>query len=433
MWLIVIMDPGTILAILDIVNSSVQFLAGVVETLVDAPKGLTAIINETNQLQKLLEFLAGIQRELPLAEQRFLDGQVSTAECRVTVQDLWELVQKIRPLKSDISSSGDKMKFTDRVKWLLNKDKIEKLVEKLAEQAERLRRLLSSEQLVNLNNKVDRLLDAILLLMPKSAPAKELEFDSGSGVFSPYKADGIMWHGQFRCKPGQDPSLTYFRDRERLNDAAWAGDWDRFMKLLDVGRHEHKQVWANCRKIYRYDEQGKPPSGFTPLHQAAWHGNREAVQNLLKSGAWRLARTFRQSSSGLRKDSTPLDVARDHGWEHLYELLNPVIRRPISHRVLQALQDRLHDLIRKVYENDTEAHLDCFFFPELEILTEFDRSRLWFPLDPELRDTREGRAIHIVLDRDELVAIMRWGRQKRKNYRISVSGVHEIHQAVILN
>ncbi|RYP62600.1 hypothetical protein DL771_009643 [Monosporascus sp. 5C6A] len=417
------MDPGTIISILDIVNRSVQFLAGVVETLVDAPEGLTAVISETNRLQKLLEFLAGIQRELPPADQRFLDGQVNTADCKVTVENLWDLVQKIQPLRSDSSGSSDKMKFTERIKWLLTNSKVGKLLDQLSEQVERLRRLLSSEQLVNLNRKVDKLLEVILLLMPKAAPEKTLEFDSGSGVFSPYKAEGITWHGQFRCKPGQNTSMPYFRDREKLADAAWSGDWDRVMVLLDHSRQEYKQIWT--RKV---------PSGFTPLHQAAWHGNKEVVQNLLSNGAWRLARTMCEgSSSGSLKYSTPLDIARDHGWEHLYELLNPVIRRPISHRELQALQDHLHNLIRRTYGNNLEAHLECFVLPELEILTEFDRSRLWFPLNPELRDTREGLAVHMILDKNELVAVMRWGRRERRNYRISVSGVQEIHQAVILN
>ncbi|RYP42268.1 hypothetical protein DL767_000432 [Monosporascus sp. MG133] len=428
------MDPGTIISILDIVNRSVQFLAGVVETLVDAPKSLTAVVSETNRLQKLLEFLAGIQRELPPADQRFLDGQVNTADCRVTVQDLWDLVQKIQPLRSESSGSSDKMKFTERIKWLLNNSKVGKLLTQLSEQVERLRRLLSSEQLVNLNRKVDKLLEVILLLMPKAAPEKTLEFDSGSGVFSPYKAEAITWHGQFRCKPGQNTSMPYFRDREKLADAAWGGDWDRVMALLDHSRQEYKQIWANCQRIYNANETGKVPSGFTLLHQAAWHGNKEVVQNLLSNGAWRLARTLREgSSSGSLKYSTPLDIARDHGWEHLYELLNPVIRRPISHRELQTLQDHLHNLIRRTYGNNLEAHLECFVLPELEILTEFDRSRLWFPLNPELRDTREGLAVHIILDKNELVAVMRWGRRERRNYRISVSGVQDIHQAVILN
>lgn len=77
--------------------------------------------------------------------------------------------------------------------------------------------------------------------------------------------------------------------------------------------------------------------------------------------------------------------------------------------------------------------MDCFLLPELEILMEYDRSRLWFPLNPELPDTREGLAVHIILEGNELVAVVRWDRVKKKNYRISMSGVQEIEQAVVLH
>jgi hypothetical protein len=68
------------------------------------------------------------------------------------------------------------------------------------------------------------------------------------------------------------------------------------------------------------------------------------------------------------------------------------------------------------------------------VLTEFESSRLWFPLQPELKDTREGAAVHVFLERNELVAVMRWGRgdAERRTYRIGVEGVVEIEQAMIL-
>jgi hypothetical protein len=155
------------------------------------------------------------------------------------------------------------------------------------------------------------------------------------------------------------------------------------------------------------------------------------VRKLLHEGAWRLSRTCIGTGSS-KIYSTPLQVAQDHEWEHLYELLNPVIRRPVSYKILQILQDRLHDLIKQTYAEDTEAHLECFLLPELEILTEFDRSRLWFPLEPELPDTRYGRAVHIILEGSELVVVMRWVRSRRKNYRVTVDGVQEIEQAIVL-
>lgn len=88
--------------------------------------------------------------------------------------------------------------------------------------------------------------------MPKAATEKSLELDVGSGVFSPYKAEGITWHGQFCCKPSQNTSMPYFRDREKFADAASNGDWERAMVLLDHSRQEHNQIWVNCRRIREY-------------------------------------------------------------------------------------------------------------------------------------------------------------------------------------
>ncbi|ETI21721.1 hypothetical protein G647_08068 [Cladophialophora carrionii CBS 160.54] len=145
-----------------------------------------------------------------------------------------------------------------------------------------------------------------------------------------------------------------------------------------------------------------------------------------------LVRTVRDTKDS-SEYSTPLDIAREHGWKDLYGKLSPVIRRPVNHKALQALQLHLHNLIRDTFGTHPEAHLACFLLPELEILTEFDRSRIWFPLNPELLDTRDGLAVHIVLERNELVVVMRWGRTVRKSYRISMSGVQEIQQAVVLH
>ncbi|KIX97639.1 uncharacterized protein Z520_06417 [Fonsecaea multimorphosa CBS 102226] len=255
-----------------------------------------------------------------------------------------------------------------------------------------------------------------------------------NGVYSPYKAEGIAWYGQYRCKPGQDlTSPGYFRDRHLLAECAWAGNWRGVMELLGKARREYRQNWINCTPIYKETEKHKITSGFRPLHQAAWHGDKAAVESLLKEGAWRESRSNGASDKGFERTQHAVDIARDHGWKDLYDSLSPVIRRPVNHKTLQTLQTRLHDLIRDTFGSHPDAHLDCFLLPELEILTEFDRSRIWFSLNPELLDTREGLAVHVILERNELVAVMRWDRTKRKNYRISMEGVTEIQQAVVLH
>jgi hypothetical protein len=70
-----------------------------------------------------------------------------------------------------------------------------------------------------------------------------------SGVFSPFLADGITWHGQFRCKPGQSTTLPYFRDRDKLANAIYYGDWTKAMALLTRSRQVHRQRWVNCWRI----------------------------------------------------------------------------------------------------------------------------------------------------------------------------------------
>jgi hypothetical protein len=70
-----------------------------------------------------------------------------------------------------------------------------------------------------------------------------------SGVFSPFLADGITWHGQFRCKPGQSNTLPYFRDRDELASATYYGDWTKAMAVLARSRQVHNQMWVNCWRI----------------------------------------------------------------------------------------------------------------------------------------------------------------------------------------
>ena len=70
-----------------------------------------------------------------------------------------------------------------------------------------------------------------------------------TGVFSPFLARSITWHGQFRCKPGQSNTLDYFRDREELANATYWGDWAKAMAVLARSRQVYGQTWVNCCRI----------------------------------------------------------------------------------------------------------------------------------------------------------------------------------------
>lgn len=104
----------------------------------------------------------------------------------------------------------------------------------------------------------------------------------------------------------------------------------------------------------------KDPSGYTPIHQAAWHGaSVEEVQRLLNLGAWRTqSQTFVSRPSSvvsltnfqgtlrtINSDDTALDIARQFRYTHLYDILAPVIRHPLSSTTILKLEKSLHDLI----------------------------------------------------------------------------------------
>ncbi|KPI40236.1 uncharacterized protein AB675_7581 [Cyphellophora attinorum] len=433
------MDPVSIIGLLETTANVVAILISLAEKFKKAPSALARVTSETEKLREQLDRFAVIRRPLCSEQQEYLDRQVSTLECRTIVQDLRDKV------KAAVSNSaGSKLSYIDRAKWLYNSGEVEELVSKLAAETDRLWKLLLTEQVVSVHEKL-AILQTIVAQVGLQTSSESSTFDR-NGIFTPYKTSGIAWYGQFRCKPGQDDKSAYFKDRIALSDASYHGRWDEVYRRLEHAKTTHRQNWVNCTRFLSDAEhkRGKSSSGYTVLHQAAWHGKKSAVEALLKEGAWRLSRT--SGSNNTPEHSTPLDVARDHKWEHLFEPLTPIIRRPVSAIVLWKLQQHLHDLIRTTFaprsgsslpedaEKADDVHLECFHLPPLDVLTEFESSRLWFPLQPELKDTREGAAVHVFLERNELVAVMRWGRgdAERRTYRISTKGVQEIEQAMIL-
>ncbi|KAJ2902883.1 hypothetical protein MKZ38_010694 [Zalerion maritima] len=433
-----------IVGIVDFAYGVVKDLTAIAMAVKDAPKSLAEVIDQTDKLRLQATRLQAIQQGLPKGNQEQLSMQIRTDSLDEAMKQLGDLTLKIRPG----GGAGEKMKVTEKFKWWWKQSDVDGLALRLREETDRLWKIVTTEQLAaqfsqasgnseqlsqiaSISEQLPRLLEALSLrATPGTTDADGPIFDH-DGVFSPYKAEAMAWYGQFRCKPGQDLSMPYYRDRYALSSAAYVGDWPSVFKLLDHAEHAYMQKWINCTSISAATEVSSITSGFTPLHQAAWHGKKQAVEVLLGRGAWRLARTARDTRSAA-EGSTPLEVAHSHGWDHIYNSLSPQLRRPVRHAVLNILQWRLDGLIKETFEEESEAHLECFLLPQLEIMTEHERSRLWFPLNPELRDTRKGLAVHILLEHNEVTTIMRWGRSKKKVFRITTEGVQEIEQAVIL-
>lgn len=201
-----------------------------------------------------------------------------------------------------------------------------------------------SSGVVDLHHWRDRL---VPLLVDRAAQAR-------AGVPAKALARVPRWQGVV-CAAAErsDP-------RERLADIAKAGDWDRAFALL----HERPHVLsANSWR----------PSGasnFTPLHQAAWHGaSVPVVERLVELGAWRTLR----AGNGRR----PVDIARQHGHDHLLDVLEPAPLRKVDEDVLGRLD--LH--LAAVVEGRIRPQLDAQLrHPQSEVLTEVEGHMLWYPI-----------------------------------------------------
>jgi hypothetical protein len=71
------MDPGTVIAVLEILSSVVKSLIEAGQTIYDAPDGLFRVVRETEKLRVLMDRLLIFQRGLSKEQQDILDQQVS--------------------------------------------------------------------------------------------------------------------------------------------------------------------------------------------------------------------------------------------------------------------------------------------------------------------------------------------------------------------
>src|ERR1044072_5722405 len=102
----------------------------------------------------------------------------------------------------------------------------------------------------------------------------------------------------------------YRKERDRFSDMARDADWSGLFE--ELGKHPER---VNLPRIGNR-------SGFSPLHQAAWHGAEYAVvSRLIAHGAWRTHRS--------RDGRRAVDVAREQGHTHLLQLLEPVVVRQL--------------------------------------------------------------------------------------------------------
>jgi hypothetical protein len=183
----------------------------------------------------------------------------------------------------------------------------------------------------------------------------------------------VIWHGQLSRYLYDD---EYLRLRDRLADAAYYGDWDEVEATVDDAHEHGLRSWPNCYRLGSF----RGPTGWTPLHQAAFLSAPEsAVRMLVDQGASRTLQTVWTSSSELPfRNMTALEMARFLGFKHLFDVLSPVIHHSVPCATLHKLQQNFHYLIRgDLAARPEDAHLRL---PELDLLTELENPEMYFPL-----------------------------------------------------
>ncbi|MEU9033971.1 ankyrin repeat domain-containing protein [Streptomyces sp. NPDC048352] len=165
----------------------------------------------------------------------------------------------------------------------------------------------------------------------------------------------IRWDGVTSRDVYPEDVLTR---RDLLADAARDGDWPQVFEQL-----AQNPDWVNATRV-------GGSSWFTPLHQAAWHGAEAAAAVLVGCGAWRTLPT----AAGERA----LDIALARGHKKVAGLLQPVVHHPVPSATLNALEGRLHALIRA----DSHGLADQYRLrlPTLAVLTELAEAQMYFPV-----------------------------------------------------
>lgn len=75
---------------------------------------------------------------------------------------------------------------------------------------------------------------------------------------------------------------------------------------------------------------------------------------------------------------TPLELAHEMEVYHLYDILRPVIKRPLPPDTLQRIEYNFHRLIRSEIGRCVDTAK--LYLPALEVLTELDGEAVWFPI-----------------------------------------------------
>jgi hypothetical protein len=163
----------------------------------------------------------------------------------------------------------------------------------------------------------------------------------------------LYWHGYTRDRP--PGFLPWVRESW---DRAKAGDWPKALALLP----DDSLVNAPCPFD---DDHG------ALLHLAAEQGKLDVVDTLLLKGAWR----SQQDARGNR----PIEVARRHDRQQLYDRLKPQFVRDVPFAVLLEMQLHFHREIRRWPGGPNLQDFEMML-PQLQPMLEVERIEFRFSI-----------------------------------------------------
>ncbi|KAF3491819.1 uncharacterized protein GIQ15_01336 [Arthroderma uncinatum] len=391
------MDPSSIstsaAALVAISAQVVRLIKTTIEKLKNSARQLLRLLNQVERVRLLLEQLRAFGRRLGDNSTLLLSFNDST--CRDTMADLRNFVHGIA------SSKG----FLVGVSPMVNESKLSDLLRRLHRHEEEIQTLLMTMATGSTLRTEEEAIKISENALSRARATTAFESTDSQDVDSSENTRNMpqVWHGQCsRHKFDND----YRTERDRLSNAAYAGEWDELFEILKTAKRKYNESWVNCPRLR------ENTSGWTPLHQAVFMcADEDEIEALLELGALRTLRTiYADPDEFPYPDLTPIEMARYLSYTHMYSLLQPVIRHNIPDKSLDCLQQRFHDLI---------------------LLTELEEPEMRFPVGSPDAVNPQGYIYR--LDWRELLVKSYGitGPDESKQYRISEAGIDDIEEAIV--
>ncbi|KAM7193063.1 hypothetical protein V8F20_008579 [Naviculisporaceae sp. PSN 640] len=433
------MDPVTLIASLVEVLGLCVVAIEQLKKFWNAGRDLRTLISRVGRAQRTIESILEVVREMKAAGFESLEFSLD-----IFVNPLKHVIRQIlRQIQDFVSAEPGKLrpKFVQKLLWTLSRDKLSYLEKEMKDLEGGMANQVSALNLLATMKHLGLVRSNTLAITPSNESELHDAFSDTATLADSFeeshegeKKQNIQimrtWLGNLdTSKHGQE----YVQQRARLSDAAKYGRWDEVFDLLDTGRHVYGESWVNAPRIKRGEEL-KFISLWTPLHQAVYMGaSVDVVSRLLKLGASKTLRT--RWTEFPWPDMTPLELALHLGATNLLaeeSLLRPTIQQPVPHNTLKVLQEQFQELIKYELGGEEGFRDDEWWLPELEMLLELEpRQWIWFPIEFSQAPATEGYWYCLdgrdLLVRSENTKVAgNW-----EGYRITVSGIFEVEQAVV--